>query len=45
MIDQRKQVVISALVIDARYTVDIDNLADWSRYENMVYSAALPGRA
>lgn len=42
-------VKVYPLVIDARYTVDIDNLADWSRYENMVYSAALdmvsPGRA
>jgi N-acylneuraminate cytidylyltransferase len=40
---------IYPLVIDARYTVDIDNLADWSRYENVMYSAAFelvsPGRA
>jgi N-acylneuraminate cytidylyltransferase len=37
------------LVIDPRYTVDIDNLADWARYEALVYSASLdlvsPGRA
>ncbi|HTP00375.1 MAG TPA: acylneuraminate cytidylyltransferase [Anaerolineales bacterium] len=36
------------LVIDARYTVDIDNLADWARYEALVYSGTLdivsPGR-
>lgn len=36
------------LIIDARYTVDIDNLADWSRYEALVYSGGLdmvfPGR-
>jgi N-acylneuraminate cytidylyltransferase len=36
------------LVIDARYTVDIDNLADWARYEALVCSASLemvsPGR-
>jgi N-acylneuraminate cytidylyltransferase len=37
------------LVIDARYTIDIDNLADWARYEALVYSGQLemvsPGRA
>jgi YrbI family 3-deoxy-D-manno-octulosonate 8-phosphate phosphatase len=37
------------LVIDARYTVDIDNLNDWARYEAMVYAGNLdivsPGRA
>ena len=37
------------LVIDPRYTVDIDNLADWTRYEGLVYSGQLemvsPGRA
>lgn len=37
------------LVIDPQYTVDIDNLADWVRYEALVYSGALqmvsPGRA
>ena len=32
---------IFPLVIDARYTADIDNLADWSRYEQLVYSASL----
>jgi YrbI family 3-deoxy-D-manno-octulosonate 8-phosphate phosphatase len=39
---------IYPLVIDARYTVDIDNLADWARYEALVYSGGLdivsPGR-
>jgi N-acylneuraminate cytidylyltransferase len=37
------------LVIDARYTIDIDNLADWARYEALVYTARLemvsPGRS
>lgn len=37
------------LIIDARYTVDIDNLSDWARYEALVYSGTLdmvwPGRA
>lgn len=37
------------LVIDPSYTVDIDNLADWARYEALVYSGTLdmisPGRA
>jgi YrbI family 3-deoxy-D-manno-octulosonate 8-phosphate phosphatase len=36
------------LVIDARYTIDIDNLADWARYETLIYSGSLemvsPGR-
>lgn len=36
------------LIIDARYSVDIDNLADWARYEDLVYSGGLdlvsPGR-
>ena len=32
---------IYPLVIDARYTVDIDNLADWARYEALVYSGTL----
>ncbi|HUH98304.1 MAG TPA: acylneuraminate cytidylyltransferase [Anaerolineales bacterium] len=32
---------IYPLVIDARYTVDIDNLSDWAKYEAMVYSGAL----
>lgn len=39
---------IYPLVIDARFTVDIDNLADWARYEALVYSGQLdmvwPGR-
>jgi N-acylneuraminate cytidylyltransferase len=32
---------IYPLVIDARFTVDIDNLNDWSRYEALVYSGSL----
>ncbi len=40
---------IYPLVIDARYTADIDNLADWARYEAVVYSGGLdivsPGRS
>jgi N-acylneuraminate cytidylyltransferase len=36
------------LVIDPRFSVDIDNLADWARYEALVYSGSLdmvlPGR-
>ena len=39
---------IYPLIIDSRYTVDIDNLADWARYEALVYSGKLdmvwPGR-
>ena len=39
---------IYPLIIDPRYTVDIDNLADWAKYETMVYSGGLklvsPGR-
>ncbi len=39
---------IYPLIIDSRYTVDIDNLADWARYEALVYSGHLdmvwPGR-
>jgi len=39
---------IYPLIIDPRYTIDIDNLADWARYEAMVYSGTLdmvsPGR-
>lgn len=39
---------IYPLPIDARYTVDIDNLGDWARYEALVYSGTLdivsPGR-
>jgi YrbI family 3-deoxy-D-manno-octulosonate 8-phosphate phosphatase len=30
--------VIYPLVIDSRYTVDIDTLADWEKYEALVYS-------
>jgi len=30
--------VIYPLVIDPKYTVDIDNLADWAKYEALVYS-------
>jgi len=33
--------VILPLIIDSRYTVDIDNLSDWARYEGVVYSANL----
>ena len=29
------------LIIDPRYTVDIDNLNDWARYEALVYSGTL----
>jgi N-acylneuraminate cytidylyltransferase len=40
---------IYPLLIDPRYSVDIDNLIDWARYEALVYSAShemvLPGRA
>ena len=39
---------IYPLLMDPRYTVDIDNLADWAKYESMVYSGSLklvsPGR-
>jgi N-acylneuraminate cytidylyltransferase len=39
---------IYPLIIDPRYTIDIDNLADWARYEALVYSGSLemvtPGR-
>ena len=39
---------IYPLIIDPRYTVDIDNLSDWAKYEAMVYSGTLdmvsPGR-
>jgi YrbI family 3-deoxy-D-manno-octulosonate 8-phosphate phosphatase len=41
--------VIYPLVIDPRYTVDIDNLQDWARYEYLVGTGGLdivtPGRA
>ena len=40
--------IVYPLIIDPRYTVDIDNLADWAKYEALVYSGALemvsPGR-
>jgi YrbI family 3-deoxy-D-manno-octulosonate 8-phosphate phosphatase len=40
--------VIYPIVIDARYTVDIDNLQDWARYEHLVMTGGLdyvsPGR-
>jgi len=39
--------VIYPLVIDPRYTVDIDNLSDWVKYEALVYSGlemVIPGR-
>jgi N-acylneuraminate cytidylyltransferase len=40
---------IYPLKIDPRYTVDIDNLTDWAKYETMVYSGGLnlvsPGKA
>jgi N-acylneuraminate cytidylyltransferase len=32
---------IYPLIIDARYTVDIDNLADWVKYETMVHTGGL----
>ena len=39
---------IYPLVIDPRFTIDIDNLADWARYEALVYGGQLdmvwPGR-
>jgi N-acylneuraminate cytidylyltransferase len=34
-------------VIDPRYTIDIDNLSDWAKYEALVYSGlqmVIPGR-
>ncbi|MBI5955210.1 MAG: acylneuraminate cytidylyltransferase [Chloroflexi bacterium] len=30
--------VIYPLLIDSKYTVDIDNLSDWAKYEALVYS-------
>ncbi len=40
--------VIYPLILDPRYTIDIDNLADWARYEALVYAGTLdmvmPGR-
>lgn len=32
---------IYPLIIDPRFTVDIDNLGDWAKYETIVYSGAL----
>ena len=32
---------IYPLIIDPRYTVDIDNLSDWAKYEAMVYSGGV----
>ena len=29
------------LVIDPQYTIDLDNLADWARYEALVYTGSL----
>jgi N-acylneuraminate cytidylyltransferase len=40
-IEQKKSLtgdVIYPLVIDPRYTVDIDNLSDWAKYETLVNS-------
>jgi len=40
--------VIYPLIIDSQYTVDIDNLHDWARYEHLVMTGGLefvsPGR-
>jgi N-acylneuraminate cytidylyltransferase len=39
--------VIYPLLIDSKYTVDIDNLSDWAKYESLVYSGlemVSPGR-
>jgi len=40
--------VIYPLVIDSRFTVDIDNLGDWARYEHLIMTGGLdyvsPGR-
>ncbi len=33
--------IILPLIIDSSYTVDIDNLSDWQRYESVVYNANL----
>ena len=33
--------VIMPLIIDPRYTVDIDNLYDWQRYEHLFYEGGL----
>ena len=40
--------VIYPLVIDSKYTVDIDTLSDWAKYEALVYSGleiVSPGKA
>jgi len=41
--------VIYPIIIDSLYTVDIDNLQDWARYEHLVMTGGLdyvsPGRA
>ncbi|HAX70271.1 MAG TPA: hypothetical protein DCY14_11720, partial [Anaerolineae bacterium] len=40
--------VIYPLVIDPKYTVDIDNLSDWAKYEAVIYSGlevVSPGKA
>ncbi len=40
--------VIYPLVIDTKYTVDIDTLADWAKYEAVIYSGldvVSPGRS
>jgi len=40
--------IIYPIIIDSRYTVDIDNLQDWARYEHLVMTGGLdyvsPGR-
>jgi len=40
--------VIYPVIIDSRYTVDIDNLQDWARYEHLIATGGLdyvsPGR-
>ena len=33
--------IVYPLVIDPRYTVDIDNLSDWEKYEVLVYQGGL----
>ena len=33
--------IVYPLVIDPRYTVDIDNLSDWEKYELLVYQGGL----
>ena len=41
--------VVYPIIIDARYTVDIDNLQDWARYEHLVSTGELdmvyPGKS